>query len=92
MCSTCIPEEDKKWHTDQECNKIKGREIIMEAIMPLRLVTEANANSEVWSILRNLYDHVDNRIHSEDWKFFHDRVSHFKNSYFFSVVTIFTWK
>ena len=42
--------------------------------MPLRLINEAINETEVWKKLNELEDHLENRMNSEDWMFFHEKV------------------
>ena len=49
-------------------------EHIYEAIFPLRLVTEAINKSDTWLKLMNLQHHCEVRLHSPDWKIFHEKV------------------
>ena len=42
--------------------------------MPLRLIKEAINETEVWQKLNELEDHLENRMNSEDWMIFNEKV------------------
>ena len=58
----------------EECCQLKNKERLYEAVMPLRLIKEAINETEVWKKLTELEDHLENRMNSEDWMFFHEKV------------------
>ena len=72
LCSNC--QDLKKWHTSAECNQLINQECLYEAIMPLRLFNEALNDTNVWDNLKDLQDHVEARMYSEDWDFFREKV------------------
>ena len=58
----------------EECCQLKNKEHLYEAVMTLRLLKEAMNETEVWKKLNELEDHLENRMNSEDWMFFHEKV------------------
>ena len=58
----------------EECGQLKNKEHLYEAVMTLRLLKEAMDETEVWKKLNELEDHLENRMNSEDWMFFHEKV------------------
>ena len=58
----------------EECCQLKNKEHLYEAVMILRLLKEAMNETEVWKKLNELEDHLENRMNSEDWMFFHEKV------------------
>ena len=61
----------------EECCQLKNKERLYEAIMPLRLLKEAINETEAWKKLNELEDHLENRMNSDDWMFFHEKVIYY---------------
>ena len=77
FCKNCQNEDQSKmnWHSESECKVLTNcSECIYEAIFPMRLVNEALNETEIWLKLMNLQDHCEVRLHSPDWKIFHEKV------------------
>ena len=74
LCQNCTNQELKN-HTKSECRILsKVSEILYPAILPLRLTLEFLTQSQTWTKLQSLQDHVADNIEKHEWKTMHNEV------------------